>query len=569
MKDKKKDKKKSKWRKFLRYSFYFAIIFVCLSTLFLIFVEEMFEYTPPEVAGIEEKIKALQNIEKHENYFSLGESWSKRESELLLLYSKGDSFTIGYSSGKLVGQIAPKLEDALLERVEEIVGSTSLIWLFRKIGYVIYSDLQNYFSKNILQEVYGYSLAVPDTHPELGSSYFRALNYQAAHDTGHRVMESVLSLQGCTSFAAWGEATKNGNLIIGRNFDFEIGDVFDRFKMIQVVVPEKGIPFISVSWPGMSGVVSGVNKKLISITINAGKSDHFKWKATPVTIAARNVLEQASTIEEAIAILRASSSYVSESFLIGDGKTKQAVVVEKSPGITRVRKPKLFKDAITCANHFLDEDFQSHENHRIFVKEGSSPKRLARIRELISENNGKITPRITAKILRDFKLEKNKDIGLSHLHTINASICSHSIIMDLTDGVIWVNTGPNQSGKYMSISINDIFEHDPKKSFILNDKIIKQDDIISPEKILELKTWRKNIRKWRKKEWKNESEFVQIVELLITGNKNHFLTFIAQGDLYFYQKKYKKAHDMWQNALNQHPYGEWISDITERIERGK
>ncbi|WP_372367073.1 C45 family autoproteolytic acyltransferase/hydolase [Candidatus Uabimicrobium sp. HlEnr_7] len=557
------NKKTSKWRKILRRTFY-IFAFICVAfCIFFAFVEELYEYTPPHIENLATKLNEYKQVIQKNNYTQIGNSWSKKEQELLLLHAHGDPFAIGYTSGKLVGQIAPKLEDALLQRVEEIVGSTSLIWMFRKVGYVIYSDLQNYFSNDILQEVYGYSLAVPDKHPELGSSYFRALNYQAAHDTGHRVLENVLSLQGCTSFAAWGESTLNGHLIIGRNFDFEIGDVFDRFKIVQVVVPQKGIPFLSVSWPGMSGVVSGVNKEMLAVTINAGKSDHAKWKATPVTIVVRKILQEAKNIQEAIAILKNSQTYVSESFLIADGKNNEVAIVEKSPEITRIRHAKHFSQALVCSNHFLNDDFQTHKNHNIFVKEGSSPKRLERMRELISKHQGQITPQITATILRDTKLKNEKEIGLSHLHSINPSICSHSVILDLTDGIIWVNSGPNQSGRYLPISIKSIFEQQPHESFIINEKIIEADPLVSPKKVAQLISWRQNIKLWVQK----KAPLDKIVTEMRKLNPQHFLTIVAEGDLYFQNGQLLQAKQKWQSALKSHPYGEWVTDIQNRIEK--
>ncbi|BBM85164.1 C45 family peptidase [Candidatus Uabimicrobium amorphum] len=554
---------KKKWRTILRRLLYFFTSVCVLLCIFFAFVEELFEYTPPHIDNLEQRLASLQKVQVHETHSQLANSWSKREQNLLFLMAKGDPFTVGYTSGKLVGQIAPKLEDALLQRVEEIVGNTSLIWMFRKVGYVIYSDLQQYFSNDILQEVYGYSLAVPDKHPELGSSYFRALNYQAAHDTGHRVLENVLSLQGCTSFAAWGESTTNGNLIIGRNFDFEIGDVFDRFKIVQVVIPDKGIPFLSVSWPGMSGAVSGVNKYKLAVTINAGKSDHVKWKATPVTIVVRKILQHAKNISEAASILKKSSTYVSESFLIGDGKTNEVVIIEKSPSITRMRRAKHFSQAIVCANHFFAKEFASHHNHQIFVREGSSPKRLERMRELIKNSYGKIDPQVAASILRDTKLKNNEQIGLSHLHSINPSICSHSVIFDLTAGILWINSGPNQSGRYLPISINDIFTQQPQKSFILDEQIIDADPLVSPEKVSQLVSWRQNVRLWKQKKGQLEKIVAEMHEV----NPQHFLTMVAAGDLDFQHKRYKEARKKWQKALKNHPYGEWISDIKTRIKK--
>ena len=438
---------------------------IILLFLFVTFIEEIFEVAPPLVPNAEKISRSLGQVQSYGNYKKLADCWAKKEMGLEILSVRGAPFKRGVAAAKLTGANAIRLEKALLQRVQHVIGNRFLLWLLRKIGYLLRHDLPDYFSLEVQQEVYGYTITLPASpFKQLGSPYFRGLNYQAAHDTGHQVMDRFLSLQGCTSFAAWGAASVNGHLIIGRNFDFEIGDIFDRFKQVQVVCPDDGIAFISVSWSGMSGVVSGVNRDLIAVTLNAAKSDHSRWKGTPVTMIARAILQRARTLAEAVAIIESNNSYISESFLLADGKTNQAIVVEKTPVVTIVRKPEFFKNAIVCANHFLAPALQNHRQHRLFVKEGSSLRRLERMRELLSRNLGKIEACTAAAILRDRKLKGDIDIGMGHTHSINSSIGSHSIIMDLSAQILWVSRGPHQTNQYLPISIKEIFAHCPEKS---------------------------------------------------------------------------------------------------------
>src|SRR5690606_11988852 len=140
-----------------------------------------------------------------------------------------------------------------------------------------------------------------------------------------------LALVGCSSVALWNDKTEDGKLLLGRNFDFYAGDDFAKNKIIAFVNPDEGYPFATVTWAGMIGVVSGMNKAGLTITMNAVKSDIPVVAKTPISIVAREILLYATTIDEAVSIARKREVFVSEALMVSSAKDRKAVLIEMSP----------------------------------------------------------------------------------------------------------------------------------------------------------------------------------------------------------------------------------------------
>ncbi len=162
------------------------------------------------------------------------------------------------------------------------------------------------------EEIYGVSESASDKYQYIGSNYQRILNYHAAHDIGHALQS--MALVGCTSFGTWDAKSQDSTMIIGRNFDFYVGDKFAEDKIVAFFNPSAGYKFMTVTWGGFVGAVSGMNEKGLTVTINAAKTNIPSGSATPVSLVAREILQYAKNIEEAHEIAKKRKMFVSESF---------------------------------------------------------------------------------------------------------------------------------------------------------------------------------------------------------------------------------------------------------------
>src|SRR5690606_8524443 len=120
---------------------------------------------------------------------------------------------------------------------------------------------------------------------------------KTAYEIGHAMQD--LMLVGCSSAAVHNSFSSDGSLWIARNFDFYVSDAFAENKIIAFIEPDQGYNYVSVTWPGMLGVVSGMNEKGLTVTINAGKSSIPLKAKQPGSLVVKEILQYASNIPEA------------------------------------------------------------------------------------------------------------------------------------------------------------------------------------------------------------------------------------------------------------------------------
>lgn len=393
----------------------------------------------------------------------LGKSWVTRRGGLLTVFLKGTPFEIGYAKAVLLTPQIHTLENEFLHMIHGYVPQAWKVNLLK--NYIIYRNrhLSDFVPLDYRLEIYGASLGCPDMHPELGAYYNRILNYHAAHDVSYMMIDNpLIARAGCTAFGAWSNATVNSHLITGRNFDWEAAEVFSRDRVVILCEPDGGIPFVSVAWAGMAGVVSGMNRAGVSVTINGAPSSLPGETATPVAIVAREVLQEAHNLDEALKIVREAKVFVSTLWLVGSRADGKFVVVEKTPDTTAVREPE--GDSIICANHFQTPGLAESGRNQSYLAEATSVSRQTRLAELLQQTRGSIGVTQAVGILRDRKLPGGIFAGNGHRGTLNALIATHATVMDLTAGILWAATPPKQLGEFVAFDVNDFSRELPNQA---------------------------------------------------------------------------------------------------------
>jgi isopenicillin-N N-acyltransferase like protein len=483
----------------------------------------------------------LQRTEVSKDFYTLNNNWfRKSKSGLFELYVAGEPFEMGVINGKLTKELVVRQEDHFSEQINKMVPSS---FTRNNLKYLIgwfNRNLDNIIKEEYRDEIFGVSESASEKYQYLGTNYQRILNYHAAHDIGHALQN--LALVGCTSFGTWDNKSEDSTMIIGRNFDFYVGDKFAEEKIVAFFNPTRGHKFMTVTWGGFIGAVSGMNEEGLSVTINAAKSDYPLASATPVSIVTREILQYAKNIEEAVAIAKKRNMFVSESFLVASAADNKAVIIEKTPIAIDVYDPR--KDFIVCTNHFQSGGLANLQKNVEQIKESASPYRYERLMELL-EANGKNTVEKTVQILRDRRGVHNANIGEGNEKAINQLIAHHSVVFEPQKRIVWVSTAPWQLGKYIAYDLKKIFALQGLKQDI---EIADSNLTIAPDPFL-LTQGYKNFEAFRKFKQRIADGGTVDADSLVASNPQFYNAYVLAGDYLYKKKEYEKATSFYKQAL--------------------
>ena len=472
----------------------------------------------------------------------------KNRQGLWELYVEGDPLEIGLNTGALSDSLLQRQQQIFFSKIKDLVPSKFeqkilrqfLKWYNRKLYSNVAAEYQT--------EIYGLSQYTSHDFDNIAPQYQRSLYLHAAHDIGHALQD--LALVGCSSFAAWGEKSEDGNLILGRNFDFYVNDAFAENKVIAFIKPEQGYNFMMVSWPGMIGAVSGMNQQGLTVTINAGKSEIPLSAKTPISILTREILQHAQNIEEAIAIAKKRNVFVSESIMVGSAQDNKAVLIEVSPkklGVFDVPN----SNQLLCSNHFQSESFKNDERNKTQIANSHSKYRFERMQELFSENS-KITPKIASEILRNKEGLQDISLGFGNEKALNQLLAHHGVIFKPKKKLVWVSANPYQLGEFVCYNLDSIFKErksNPAISFEGKNLNIAKDPFLKTTSFLNYKKFKIENHQfdlYLKNKELISAEFIQNYQSL---NPDYWVVYYKAG-LYFYQKKeFQQAQANFEKAL--------------------
>lgn len=250
-----------------------------------------------------------------------------------------------------------------------------------------------------------------------------------AKQTGMDERETVLAqcfldlspMSACSTITLPASASPDHVARFGRNLEFISLGVADKYSTVFVYHPDEGrYGFVSIGWPGLIGVLSGMNEHGLALAnMEVSRTPRIPG-AMPYTLLYRTVLEHCKTVDEAIDLLQHTPRQTANNLMLMDATGDRAVVEIKPDGIT-VRRAKA-TDPLISTNHQRGTDCDT-------------PGRCWRYDELHDEGKAEFG-----------------HIGLSELEQLLHDVSPgketlQSMVFEPTNRVIYLSTGANAASK--------------------------------------------------------------------------------------------------------------------------
>jgi isopenicillin-N N-acyltransferase-like protein len=246
---------------------------------------------------------------------------------------------------------------------------------------------------------------------------------------------------GCTCLAVRDDQTSNGHVLLAHNEDWNSVDR-DSVYLVRAQ-PDDGPAFLGMTY-GPALVNIGLNAEGVGVAINSVYPTDGRV-GVPRILCSRAVLE-ARTIGQAIRACVPKLRAGGYSYLLADAHG-ELYSIETSATTHDMTYGQ--EGWLVHTNHYLSPKMQAIEEAGTY---SSSNVRLNRARRLLQAQLGAVTIESLQALLRD------------HVNFPN-SICVHedpedppheremtlaSLVMDLTEGVMWAAPGPPCEGEYLA-----------------------------------------------------------------------------------------------------------------------
>lgn len=289
----------------------------------------------------------------------------KLQDKKLILFVEGTPVEMGAAHGQL---LAEEIK-AMSERV-----------LIVAAGYLIKRD--DWFFTRMEEVIRRTAPFTPARFLEECEAMSRAAGISTA--TG-RQMNFFPEMFHCSGVAVRNTATADGQVIHARVLDYMRDLGAQNLAAVMVFMPQGYHAWISASYAGFMGTVTAMNEKGLAMGEMGGRGEG-KWDGLPMSFMMRRVMEECSTVAEAVKLMQTTPLTCDYYYILSDkGKNMVAVAAISgtplfilNPGEKHEMLPMAFPDTVYV----------------------SGDERCRHLAERLKQNFGKITPQMMMEIIK-------------------------------------------------------------------------------------------------------------------------------------------------------------------------
>lgn len=301
---------------------------------------------------------------------------SKSQRKIKVIEVSGSSYEMGFQYGASCPEILKALDINY-----QVFGGRDTVKNLADKFIPMYLPAAQEFAPEIIDEMKGMAAGAKLDFEDI---FFLNITYEI----------SVSAMMGCTSFAAAGDATGNGDVIAGQNLDY-----LNLWKDIMVLLkmkPTHGPGILALASPGSLGLI-GLNSAGISLNLNLLRNrDSLKPQGeVPSHMILRKVLTS-ETIGEAIGIIGSARRRSAKNYLL---TSDQGDIADVEVTADDIDVHFANRGILTHANHFKMDRFKSADLAPAFLSD--SYIRCQRLLQLMEGHHGLLSVDVMKQLLQD------------------------------------------------------------------------------------------------------------------------------------------------------------------------
>jgi tetratricopeptide (TPR) repeat protein len=375
-----------------------------------------------------------------------GQAWRENRQSNIVLSMTGDPYEMGFQHGVLLRQeiakgVVPVFGNPV-SQMREYRGKPAILQrlILLYLDFVAFGPLERNTPAEYLQELKGnadgagidYRLILRATFKsELTMIMLPGLVKDKVKAFGIRAE--------CADFAAAGAATADGKLVIGRNTDYDGQGRWIAAQTIFVYRPARGHSYVNISTAGLVKCNSALNDHGIFIGGHFMGFDETGPRGLSFTILEHEIMRRASTLQEALAILRRTPRAGSFGYMLAAGASREALVIEANDVRMGVRG--MDNNIAVVTNYALTEELKPVDLMARYnlVMRGIAGRHY-RLEEMLAADKGRITPARAAAYMGDrldWVTRTERATGI----TVGAADNVTSAVFVPEDGIFWLASG--------------------------------------------------------------------------------------------------------------------------------